>query len=74
MNSNIKEIFQKASDAHKNGNLQEALVNYKKIVEIKPDSAEAHNNLGILLHAMNRFDGAEKSFKKGLLWYSSCYI
>ena len=66
MSSNIKEIFQKALDAHKNGKLQEALVYYKKIVEIKPDSAEAHNNLGILLHSMNRFDGAEKSFKKAL--------
>ena len=66
MNSNIKDIFQQALTSHQEGKLEEAMVIYKKILEIKPNLAEAHNNLGIILQQLNRNDEAEKSFKKAL--------
>ena len=39
---------------------------YKKAVELKPDSAEIHTNLGLTLYEMGLFLQAEKEYKDAL--------
>jgi predicted O-linked N-acetylglucosamine transferase (SPINDLY family) len=43
-----------------------AVKSYMKALAIEPDYAEAHNNLGITLDALGRFEDAEASYKKAL--------
>jgi protein O-GlcNAc transferase len=37
---------------------------YQRVLEITPESAVAHNNLGLAFHNLNRFDAAIKSYNK----------
>ena len=66
MNLNIKNIFQLALTSHQEGKLDEAIIHYKKALEIKPDLSAAHNNLGVIFQSMNKLNEAENSFKKAL--------
>ena len=45
-------------------NFSEAIVNLKKAVKIKPDYAEAFNNLGIVLKDLGQLDTVVKSYEK----------
>jgi hypothetical protein len=45
------------------GRLQDAEVSYKNAIAIKPDMAEAHSNLGIVMHELGRLQDAETSYK-----------
>ena len=42
----LLELAQKGLQLHQAGQLQEAEIVYRQILDIKPDFAEAHNNLG----------------------------
>ena len=66
MNLNIKNIFQLALTFHQEGKLDEAIIHYKKALEIKPDLSEAHNNLGVIFQSRNKLNEAENSFRKAL--------
>ena len=46
------------------GQLDAAVKSYKKVIAIKPDSAEAHYNLGATLQRLGQLDAAVKSYKK----------
>ncbi len=47
-------------------NFEEAIENFKKALQIKPDYAEAHNSLGIALQSRGRFPEAIASYEKSL--------
>jgi tetratricopeptide (TPR) repeat protein len=54
-------------DALKNqGRLDEALAKYQKALEIRPNSAEAHNNLGEVLARIGRPNEAVAEYRKAL--------
>jgi len=46
------------------GQLDTAISYYEKALAIKPDYAEAHYNLGFLLHRLGQLDAAVRSYKK----------
>ena len=48
------------------GKLEEAVAIYRKALAIKPDYAEAHNNLGNALKELGRLDEAVASYRKAL--------
>ena len=48
----LLELAQKGLQLHQAGQLQEAEIVYRQILDIKPDFAEAHNNLGIVLREL----------------------
>ena len=45
----LLELAQQGLQLHQAGQLQEAETVYRQILDIKPDFAEAHNNLGTVL-------------------------
>ena len=47
-------------------NYQEALRLYRTLVELQPDSAQTHSNLGASLFYLNRLDDARRSFERAL--------
>ena len=49
-----------------NGQLNEAVANYLRALEIKPDFAEAQCNLGLALQALGKFEAAESSYRRAL--------
>ena len=48
------------------GRVDEAIAHYRKALEINPDFAEAHNNLGLALADRGRFDEAIAYYQKAL--------
>jgi predicted RNA methylase len=48
------------------GRLEDAEKSYNKAIEIKPDLAEAHCNLGSILKELGKLEGAETSYKKAI--------
>lgn len=46
--------------------LNEAIQNYNKSIEINPEYAEAYNNLGIALQGLNKTSEAIESYKKAI--------
>ena len=48
------------------GKLDEAVACYRRALELKPDFAEAHGNLGSALEEMGDLQGAEDSFRAAL--------
>ena len=48
------------------GQLDEAIAQYRKALEIKPDYAEAHYNLGIALAGRGQIDEAIDHYRKAL--------
>ncbi|HET8711228.1 MAG TPA: tetratricopeptide repeat protein [Spongiibacteraceae bacterium] len=52
------------------GRFEEATHALKRSLELDPNNAIAHNNLGVVLKAQKRFDEAESAFKKALAIHS----
>ena len=48
------------------GQLDEAIKRFEKAIAIKPDYAEAHNNLGVTLQNLGLMDEAVKSYEKAV--------
>ena len=48
----------------RNGRINESLIVSKKSVQLDPQDAEAHNNLGVLLQEQGKLYEAEKSHRK----------
>ena len=63
---NLLELVQKGLQLHQAGQLQEAETVYQQILDIKPDYAEAHSDLGTALFGMGRLDEAIASYHKAL--------
>ena len=62
----LLELAQKSLQLHQAGQLQEAETVYRQILDIKPDFAEAHSNLGTVLQDLGRMDEAVPSYHKAL--------
>jgi protein O-GlcNAc transferase len=50
----------------KQGNLEEAIEAYSKALSIKPNYAEAHNNIGIALQEQSKLEEAIEAYNKAL--------
>ena len=48
------------------GQLKEAVTNYQKAIEKKPDFSEAHNNLGNAYKDLGELNSALKSYQKAV--------
>ena len=62
----IKSKIQQAVAAHQEGKLEEAEINYRKVLALNPDHIVAHGNLGLILLKLGRLEEAELSYKKAI--------
>ena len=62
----IKSKIQQAVAAHQEGKLEEAEINYRKVLALNPDHIVAHGNLGSILLKLGRLEEAELSYKKAI--------
>ncbi|WP_198015324.1 tetratricopeptide repeat protein [Nitratidesulfovibrio termitidis] len=53
--ANLPELFHRAISHHKNGQLQEALTIYDRILALKHDHVDAHTNRSVALRQMGRY-------------------
>jgi tetratricopeptide (TPR) repeat protein len=58
--------FKKAGELFKENKVDEAILEYQKAIELKPDFVEAYMNVGILLFQKMRDEEAEKAILKAL--------
>ena len=66
MNLTVDQILNQAISAHQEGKLEEAEKKYKEIINLQPNHAVAHVNLGTLLQRLGKFEEAGVSFKKAI--------
>jgi tetratricopeptide (TPR) repeat protein len=69
MQSKLSEAAVQFFDAEihcKMGNLSEAKASYAKVIALKPDNVQAHNNLGVILQELGGGDEAEQSFRQAI--------
>ena len=52
---------------HRAGDFENALVNYRAVLQANELNAQAHNNLGMLYQAKNLQDDAARSFERALI-------
>src|SRR5258708_12174869 len=60
-------LFSQAVWHQHHGKPDEAVKLYKQVLALKPDHAEAHNNLGCVLLAQGKRDAASACFKRALV-------
>ncbi len=60
----LNALFALAQREHRAGRLAEAAAAYRKIIALRPDAAEVHCNLGILLCQQGQFDEALPRFEQ----------
>ena len=65
-NLTVKEIFALAIQNHQKNNLTAAKDLYNKILEIRPDFASAHNNLGVVFERLEQPQKAIDCYKKAI--------
>jgi len=66
IDSQIQQHFLAAENAKRSDNLDTAAREYQAIIDLKPDFAEIHMNLGLVLHAQNKFDQSATALGKSL--------
>ena len=47
-------------------NLNEAVINYRKSIQINPDYAEGYNNLGSVLYKLEKFQESIDSYQRAI--------
>jgi protein O-GlcNAc transferase len=62
----VQELFAAAFLHHQSGRLDKAIAGYRQVVQLAPDFAEAHNNLGITLNAMGRVEDAIACYSRAI--------
>ena len=68
MKLTIEQALQQGIAAHKEmGKLVEAEASYAKVIALKPDYAEAHNNLSNTLKELGRLDEALASVRQAIV-------
>ena len=65
-NSVAEEALQQGVSCHQSGRLDEAVVNLKKAISIKPNYADAYSNLGVTLKKQGKLDEAVTCYKKAI--------
>src|SRR4051812_27356438 len=66
LDSEIQQHFAAAQTAQRSGSLDAATREYQAVLKLKPDFAEAHMNLGLVLHAQGKFDESSIALGKSL--------
>ena len=61
-----QEHFEAAQAAQKNQDYVAAEREYRSVLQLKPDFAEVHMNLGLILHLQGRREEAMGEFRKAL--------
>ena len=64
MKQNSNNNFQQGLNALKQGKFNSAENYFRSLLEIEPSNPEINHNLGITLYKLNRFDEAEKLYKR----------
>ena len=59
-----EKAIRKGNRSYKSGNYEQAIENYRKALEIRPNNANAQFNLGDALYAMESYDEAYEAFQK----------
>ena len=62
----LADLYKEAREAQLAGDLKKATENYKRILALRPDMAEAHANLGVLYYQQKQSEPALKSFKRAI--------
>src|SRR5262245_60550942 len=62
----LADLYKEARQAQLAGDLKTATENYKRILALRPDMAEAHANLGVLYYQQKQWEPALKAFKKAI--------
>jgi tetratricopeptide (TPR) repeat protein len=63
----VEAIFRLGLALHRDGDYKAAVEHYRKAIEISGDRIPAcHNNLGVVMVALGRFDQAEREFETAL--------
>jgi tetratricopeptide (TPR) repeat protein len=65
VSNNPEEINQQANALFQTGNYAKAAALYQRIIELSPDDASAHNNLGLSLHYLGRSTEAVGILQRG---------
>jgi predicted TPR repeat methyltransferase len=63
---NFEALFAQAATHAAQGRAEDAISVYRQALALRPDSAPAHNNLGIAFRALNRFAEAAAQFQAAL--------
>jgi tetratricopeptide (TPR) repeat protein len=64
--SRAKKEFEKATSATAKGQTKEAIAYLRKAIEIYPDFAAAHNDLGVQLLSLGKIDEAREAFERAV--------
>ncbi|MEQ8709766.1 MAG: tetratricopeptide repeat protein [Rhodospirillales bacterium] len=59
-------MFAQAADDHKKGHMDAAVAGYAETLRLKPDFADALNNMGVALRAQGKFEAAVACYKRSL--------
>ncbi|MFB6226925.1 MAG: tetratricopeptide repeat protein [bacterium] len=62
----VNELMEKGFRAAENGNLRQAMRNYKKAEDLKPNSLLVQSNLGSLYYRMGKYSKARDHYKKAV--------
>ena len=61
-----QELYKQAIAQFQSGRYEEAVASCREALRIKPDYAEAHSNLGVMLAALGRLDEAAGALRRAL--------
>ena len=62
----VTQAMQAAMHAHRNGNLKEAVNQYRRVVAADPAAPQPQYNLGLALKGLGKLEGAEKAFSAAI--------
>lgn len=62
----VEALFDEGLQHHLAGRIDAAVARYKRALFLKPDYADAHNNLGVALAAQGRMDDAMARYRRAL--------
>jgi tetratricopeptide (TPR) repeat protein len=63
---NLQTLFQRAQDAQSRGDYQSAAATYQHVLKLRPHSAEARTNLGVMYHLLGDYRQAVSQFELAL--------
>ena len=68
----VQRIFADAVRHHMAGRLEDAVARYHRVLFLRPDFAEVHNNLGVALAAQGKVDDAMARYKCAISLKPDC--
>jgi tetratricopeptide (TPR) repeat protein len=65
-NDKVQQLFQRALELQRGGNLEGAVATYKELLQIRSDVPPAHANLGVALVGLGRYAEAIDNYRQAL--------